>query len=133
MNGYIRGCLALAVAAGAATGMTAAGIMVVGKAAGWEIAVNENMGPGCLILKKGHGMQVELGVNALNAEKIGYMAVFTRADVGAAEGEMAPVQFEVGGKTYKGEAFGEQRDGFQGAWVPVTTPASSTTSPRWRL
>lgn len=122
MNGYIGVGVALAVAAGAATWVSAEDLKKVGEAAGWEIAVNKNMGPGCLILKRGDGMQVELGINALNAEKIGYMAVFTRADIGAAEGDMAPVQFEVGGKTYDGEAFGEKMNGFQGAWVPVHNP-----------
>ena len=83
--------------------------------------VNENMGPGCLIAKKGDGMQVQLGVDATSAKQTG--AVFTKADVNVSAGEQAPVSFEVGVKTFKGEAFGEEMEGFRGAFVPVNNPA----------
>lgn len=110
---------ALAVAAFAATAAGAQHIERVGEAAGWGIAVNPDLGPGCLITKTADHLQVQLGVNALSPELTGYMAVFTRADVPVAEGEAVPVSFEVGGRSYDGVAFGEQDKGFRGAWVPV--------------
>lgn len=113
---------ALAVAALTAAGAAAQPIEKVGEAAGWEIAVNANMGPGCLVTKTVDHLQVQLGINALAAEKTGYMAVFTRADVPVAQGEVVPVAFEVGGKSYEGVAFGERMEGFHGAWVPVNNP-----------
>jgi len=111
----------LAVAAMAVTDVNAQ-IKKYGEAAGWEVAVNEDMGPGCLITKSADHVQVQLGIDAIDAAKTGYMAAFTRADVPVAEGEAIPVSFEVGGESYDGEAFGEQRKGFHGAWVPVNNP-----------
>lgn len=128
MNGYIRAGLALAVAAGAATSVSAEDITKYGQAAAWEIAVNKNMGPGCLIEKRGEGWQVDLGIDASSAEKIGYMAVFARTDLPVKADEAIPVDFEVGGETFKGEAFGEKlsmfrrMEGYHGAWVPVNNP-----------
>jgi hypothetical protein len=117
----------LAAAALVATSATAE-IKKYGEAAGWEIAVNEEMGPGCLIEKRGEGWQVQLGVDATSSEKTGYMAVFAKADMPAGAGEALPVDFEVGGETFKEDAFGEKLDmfrrieGFHGAWVPVNNP-----------
>lgn len=121
MEEYTRFCAALVLAVLAASGATAE-IKKIGEAAGWEVAIKEAIGPGCLITKSADHLQVQLGVNARSAEKTAYMAVFTRANVGVAEGDTLPVEFEIGGKTFKGEAFGEQMKGFQGAWVPVNNP-----------
>ena len=123
MNAFTYTGLGLGLTVLAASGAAAETFKKVGEEAGWEIMVNENMGPGCLIAKKGDGMQVQLGVDATSAELTGYMAIFTKADVNVSAGEQAPVTFEVGGKTFKGEAFGEQMDGFRGAFVPVKNPA----------
>lgn len=128
MNAFISAGLTLAVAAGVATGASAAEVKKLGEAAGWEIAVNEDMGPGCLIEKQGEGWQVQLGVDALNAEKIGYMAVFAKTKSPLGADEALPVDFEVGGKSFEGVAFGEKLDmfrrmeGYHGAWVPVNNP-----------
>ena len=118
-----RAGLAVVLIALGATGATAAqSFKKYGEEAGWEIAINEAMGPGCLINKKGDGMQVQLGIDATSAKPTGYMAVFTRADAGVAAGDEVPVQFEIAGKTFKGEAFGEKLEGFRGAFVPVDNP-----------
>jgi hypothetical protein len=118
MNGYTQIGVAFACAALAATAAHAQ-FKKYGEAAGWEIAVNEKMGPGCLITKRGDGFQVQLGIDATSAEKTGYMAAFTRTDMPVSEGSEVPVEFEVGGETFQGEAFGEKMEGFSGAWVPV--------------
>lgn len=119
MNQITRsGAAALLVTLASSSAM--AEIKKHGEAAGWEIAVNSNMGPGCLVTKTVDHIQVQFGIDALSAEKTGYMAVYARTDdVPVAEGEALPVRFEVAGDTYDGVAFGEQMDGFRGAWVPV--------------
>ncbi len=122
LNGYIRGGMALALAASTATAASAQQVKNYGEVAGWEIEVSEAMGPGCLIMKNGGGLQVQLGVQARGGKTTGYMAAFTRARVGVKEGEVVPVLFDVGGRRYSGQAFGERKKGFEGAWVPFDNP-----------
>jgi hypothetical protein len=121
MKSFIRrgAAIGLAVITAGATTATAATFQKVGTEAGWNVMVNEALGPGCLIEKKVDHLEVMLGIDASGSETIGYMAVYTRSDVDVAEGEAVPVSFQAGGRTFEGEAFGEKRDGFHGAWVPV--------------
>lgn len=128
MNAFIGAGVALIIAAGAAAGASAGEVKKLGEAAGWEVAVNKDMGPGCLIEKQGEGWQIQLGVDALDAQPTGYMAVFAKTKAALGEGEALPVSFEVGGKTFEGVAFGEKlgmfkrMEGYHGAWVPVNNP-----------
>jgi hypothetical protein len=111
--------IGLAVLAATATAVAADTFEKVGEEAGWNVMVNENLGPGCLIEKQVDNVEVMLGIDAAGTDTVGYMAAFTRANIGVAEGEAIPVSFDVGGRKFEGEAFGEERDGFQGAWAPV--------------
>jgi hypothetical protein len=122
MHRHILAGTTLAVALVAATG-TFAAITKYGEASGWEVAVNDAMGPGCLVMKTADHLQVQIGLDATSTEPTSYMAVFTRADVPVVEGEVIPLEIEVGGRTFTGVAFGEQMEGFQGAWVPVNNAA----------
>ncbi len=122
MHRHILAGTALAAALVAATGAFAA-ITKYGDSGEWEVAVNDAMGPGCLVMKTVDHLQVQIGLDETSTEPTGYMAVFTRADVPVAEGEVIPLEIEVGGRTFTGEAFGEQMEGFQGAWVPMNNAA----------
>jgi hypothetical protein len=112
--------MALAMTALSATGAVAQN--KYGSAAGWDILVKDNMGPGCLIAKSNaDGTQIQMGIDA-NGQKRGYMALYTKADTKVAAGEKLSVLFEVDGQQFNGEAKGQQEGGFQGAIVWVNNP-----------
>jgi hypothetical protein len=112
--------MALAMTALSATGAVAQN--KYGSAAGWDILVKDNMGPGCLITKSNaDGTQVQMGIDA-NGQKRGYMALYSKADTKVAAGEKLSVLFEVDGQQFNGEAKGQQEGGFQGAFVWVNNP-----------
>jgi hypothetical protein len=112
--------MALAMTALSATGAVAQN--KYGSAAGWDILVKDNMGPGCLITKSNaDGTQVQMGIDA-NGQKRGYMALYTKANTKVAAGEKLSVLFEVDGQQFNGEAKGQQEGGFQGAFVWVNNP-----------
>jgi hypothetical protein len=93
-----------------------------GSAAGWDIIVKENMGPGCLMTKSNaDGTQIQMGIDA-TGQKRGYMALYTKANTMAASGERLSVLFDVDGQQFTGEAKGQQEGEFQGAFVWVNNP-----------
>src|SRR5262245_44271173 len=90
-----------------------------GSAAGWDIFINDNMGPGCLIARTGNkpGDQVEIGVNATGSLQ-GYIALYTKRDAGVAAGQPIAVGFDIDGEKFTGQATGQQMEGFDGGVVP---------------
>ncbi len=93
-----------------------------GSAAGWDILVKDNMGPGCLMTKSNaDGTQIQMGIDA-TGQKRGYMALYTKANTTVAAGEKVSVLFDVDGQQFSGEAKGQQEGGFQGAFVWVNNP-----------
>lgn len=91
-----------------------------GSEAGWDIFINDSMGPGCLVAKKlSPEVQIEMGIDATADAAIGYMAVYTKADAAIAEGEQLSVLFDVDGQKFSGMATGQQMPGFRGGSVPV--------------
>lgn len=111
-----------AVLATATLGVTGANAQITkyGSEAGWDIFVNDRMGPGCLVARKlSPEVQIEMGVDARKTPLIGYMAVYTKADANIGEGEKVPVIFDVDGQAFSGEATGQQLPGFRGGSVPV--------------
>jgi hypothetical protein len=109
----------LTAAAFAATNANAQ-IKKYGSEAGWDIFVNDNMGPGCLAAKKlSPEVQIEMGIDATADAAIGYMAIYTKADAAIAEGEQLSVIFDVDGQKFSGVATGQQMPGFRGGSVPV--------------
>jgi hypothetical protein len=119
MTKIIRASAALAIVALAATG-AAAQTKKYGSEAGWDIFVNDNMGPGCVIAKKlSPEAQILMGIDASGGKKVGYMALYTKADAKVTEGEQLSVIFDVDGQKFSGTAKGQQMPGFRGGTVPV--------------
>ncbi|MDX0521854.1 hypothetical protein GOD35_15615 [Sinorhizobium medicae] len=93
-----------------------------GTAAGWDIIVRGDMGPGCLIAKKlGDDMQVLMGIDETTGRR-GYMALYTKLAANVGSGEKRSVLFDVDGQKFSGEATGQQLEGFDGAYVWVNNP-----------
>ncbi|MEM8572030.1 MAG: hypothetical protein AAGG56_14160 [Pseudomonadota bacterium] len=90
----------------------------------WEIAVNSNMGPGCVAISKFRNptSQVQMGIDATNPEHTGYLAIYVEGADGIAAGEEIPASFELGEDVFEGTFIGQQTDGFGGAFVPVNNP-----------
>ena len=119
MTKIAQASAALAIVALAATG-AAAQTKKYGSEAGWDIFVNDNMGPGCVIAKKlSPEAQILMGIDASGGKKVGYMALYTKADAKVTEGEQLSVIFDVDGQKFSGTAKGQQMPGFRGGTVPV--------------
>ena len=90
-----------------------------GTAAGWDVFVNEKMGPGCLIARENSaaGTQVEIGIDA-TADLRGYLALYSKKPEKVTAGEKLSVEFDVDGQKFTGVATGQEMEGFDGAVVP---------------
>lgn len=90
-----------------------------GSAAGWDIFVNDKMGPGCLIARQNpdSGAQVEIGIDA-TADLRGYLALYSKKPQKVTAGEKLSVEFDVDGQKFTGVATGQEMEGFDGAVVP---------------
>jgi hypothetical protein len=119
MTKVAQASAALAIVALAATGANAQ-TKKYGSEAGWDIFINDNLGPGCLIAKKlSPEAQLLMGIDASGAQKVGYMAAYTKADANATEGQQLSVIFDVDGQKFSGTATAQQLPGFRGGSVPV--------------
>ena len=87
----------------------------------WEIAINQNMGPGCVAIQRfvDPTSQVQMGIDARAAEKTGYIAILVEGAEGIEAGERIPASFDVDGQVFEGTFTGQQTAGFGGATVPV--------------
>lgn len=73
-----------------------------GTAAGWDIVVRGDMGPGCLIAKKlDNDMQVQMGIDETTGRR-GYMALYTKLAANVGSGEKRSVIFDVDGQKFSG-------------------------------
>ncbi len=90
-----------------------------GEAAGWDIFVSDQMGPGCLLARDDPGglAQVQIGIDATAAPQ-GYLAVYSKKPQDVTAGEKLAVMFDVDGQKFSGVAKEQQMDGFDGAFVP---------------
>ena len=121
MNTFIQVGTALTIAALSATSVSAES-KKYGSEAGWDIFVNDQMGPGCLIARKlPADAHVEMGFDATGTVR-GYLAMYTKADAAVTAGEELSVIFDVDGEKFSGQATGQQIEGFRGAYVPVNNP-----------
>ena len=121
MNTVTQIGIALTIAVLATTGASAQ-TKKYGSEAGWDIFIDEKMGPGCLVSRKlSADAQVLMGIDA-TADRRGYLALYTKADANVGAGEKLSVMFDVDGQKFTGEATGQQMEGFRGAYVPVNNP-----------
>jgi hypothetical protein len=111
----LTACAAFSSAASAQTFTT------YGTEGDWEIAINANMGPGCLAIRKFRNptSQVQLGIDATNPEPAGYIAIYVEGAEGIEAGEEIPASFDIDGQIFEGTFTGQQTRGFGGAFVPV--------------
>jgi hypothetical protein len=94
-----------------------------GSEAGWDIFINEKLGPGCLISRKlTADTQLEMGIDESVDPPRGYLAMYTKAAADIGAGDKRSVIFDVDGRKFTGEATGQQLQGFRGAYVPVNNP-----------
>jgi hypothetical protein len=122
MKVFARVGTTLAVVVLAATNASAQTAKKYGSEAGWDIFVNDSLGPGCLISRAlSADSQVQMGIDA-TGEKHGYLALYTRAGAQITAGEKLSVVFDVDGQKFSGQATGQQVAGFDGAFVPVNNP-----------
>ncbi|WP_424933177.1 hypothetical protein [Amaricoccus macauensis] len=107
-----------------ATSAGAQNFKTYGSAGDWEIAINENMGPGCVAIEKfvNPTSQVQLGIDATNSERTGYVAIYVEDADGVEAGEEIPARLELDGETFEGTFMGQRTDGMGGAFVPVNNP-----------
>ncbi len=87
----------------------------------WEIAVNQNMGPGCVAIQRfvDPTSQVQMGIDATGTERVGYIAILVEGAEGIEPGQSIPASFDVDGNVFEGTFTGQQTQGFGGATVPV--------------
>lgn len=87
----------------------------------WQIAINENMGPGCLAIQKFSNptSQVQMGIDATSDPATGYIAIYVEDADGIAAGEEVPASLELNGDTFEGTFIGQQTEGMGGAFIPV--------------
>jgi len=90
-----------------------------GAAAGWNIYVDDSMGPGCVLMKDNPDgeTQAQIGIDATTAPR-GYLALYTKTPTKITPGEKISVDFDVDGQKFTGEAKGQQMQGYEGAFVP---------------
>lgn len=117
------GALALAAGALLSTGASAQTFKTHSTVGDWQIAINEDMGPGCLAIQKfvNPTSQVQMGIDATSAEPTGYIAIYVEGAEGIAAGEEIPASFDVDGEIFEGTFIGQQTEGFGGAFVPVNS------------
>ncbi|MRG57946.1 hypothetical protein SAMN05428967_4062 [Phyllobacterium sp. YR620] len=96
-----------------------AAVTKYGSAAGWDIYVDDTMGPGCLIMRDNPDgeTQAQIGIDATAAPR-GFLALYTKTPTKITAGEKLDVVFDVDGQKYTGVAKGQQMQGYDGAYVP---------------
>ncbi len=115
MHSFARAALAVAVL----TVPCEAAVTKYGSAAGWDIYVDDSMGPGCVIMRDNPDgeTQAQIGIDATAAPR-GYLALYTKKPTKITAGETLSVEFDVDGQKYTGVAKGQQMQGYGGAFVP---------------
>lgn len=109
--------LAIVLAACVATPAIAEELVSVGQVGVWEILVDPTVGNGCLINAVFEdGSDVRIGFD--REAGTGYLLAMNEAWQGIEEGATYPVQMDVDGQVYNGEATGIYIDGMPGADIP---------------
>lgn len=109
--------LAMVLAACVATPAIAEELVSVGQVGVWEILVDPTVGNGCLINAVFEdGSDVRIGFD--REAGTGYLLAMNEAWQGIEDGATYPVQMDVDGQVYNGEATGIYIDGMPGADIP---------------
>ena len=91
---------------------------------GWTVYANKTRGD-CLIVHD-YGPDaisaVQMGVTP-NDQEIGYLGVFTKADIGLQSGTQSPIVVSIGGKLYSGVSTTEHaKGGYTGGYILTDDP-----------
>ena len=91
---------------------------------GWTVYANQTRGD-CLIVHD-YGPDamgaVQMGVTP-NDKEIGYLGVFTKADIGLQSGTQSPIAVSIGGKLYSGVSTSQNaKGGYSGGYILTDDP-----------
>lgn len=90
---------------------------------GWTVYANKTRGD-CLIVRQFGEGSVQMGVTA--DPSVGYLGVFTTADIGLQNGVTSEIFVEIAGRLYEGVATttsGELKGGYSGGYILTDDPA----------
>lgn len=93
-----------------------------GEVEGWTVYANQTRGD-CLIVRDYGLGSVQMGVTA--NQEVGYLGVFTKADIGLQDGTKSEVFVSLGGHLYGGLATstrGELKGGYSGGYILSDDP-----------
>jgi hypothetical protein len=94
-----------------------------GEVEDWTVYANQTRGD-CLIVREYGLGSVQMGVTA-NNEEVGYLGVFTKADIGLQNGTKSEIFVSIGGHIYGGVATstqGELKGGYSGGYILTDNP-----------
>ena len=89
---------------------------------GWTVYRNKTRGD-CLIVRSDGPSAVQMGVTP--NQDVGYLGVFTKADIGLKDGAKKDIFVSLGGNLYKGVATslsGELKGGYSGGYILTDDP-----------
>ena len=89
---------------------------------GWTVYENQTRGD-CLIVRSDGPNSVQMGVTA--NQEVGYLGVFTKADIGLQDGNKSAIFVSIGGHLYEGVATsmsGELKGGYSGGYILTDDP-----------
>ncbi len=117
-------CIAVVVLAALSASTAHAQVTEYGSEAGWDIMVNQQMGPGCFVMHTTpEGVQIQMGINRAKEAPEGFVALYTQAPADVKAGQTIAVTFDVDGDKFSGDFKGQQyQDGWRGAYVRVNNP-----------
>ncbi len=120
----LNACIAAAVLTAFSANAAHAQVTQYGSEAGWDILVNQQMGPGCFIMHTTpEGVQIQMGINRAKDAPEGFIALYTQAPADVRAGQEIKVTFDVDGQKFTGDFKGQQyQDGWRGAYVRVNNP-----------
>ncbi|KQV25348.1 hypothetical protein ASC97_25420 [Rhizobium sp. Root1203] len=94
-----------------------------GEVEGWTVYTNQTRGD-CLIVREYGPGSVQMGVTPSDRE-VGYLGVFSKADIGLLNGAKSEVFVSIGGNLYGGVAtstHGELKGGYSGGYITTDSP-----------
>ena len=115
---------AFAFAAIAATGAAAETFTKYGAVEGWNVFVDNEKGT-CLIERiDGAGNVVQMGLTKTD-HSLGYLGVFTKADLGIKKGKKSDIFVDIDGTLYSSTSTGMKgniTEGYQGGYILANNP-----------
>ena len=101
-------CIAVVVLAALSASTAHAQVTEYGSVAGWDIMVNQQMGPGCFVMHTTpEGVQIQMGINRAKEAPEGFVALYTQAPANVKAGQTIAVTFDVDGDKFSGDFKGQ--------------------------